>query len=103
MIETTHKIVELLEKQQNLKISLIPDLLEIPKRRIYDILAVMEGLNIIYRAKGNAYWITQEQGKHESKAIIIKTRGWFTQVQNKGRELYLESTEPNYEVTEITP
>ncbi len=86
--------------------------LEVPKRRVYDVVAILKAAGLITTTRDKngtrLYWqggITEEKplsgNRIRSNKIRVSTTGFITSVSNRGTEVIIESTSPSMSIEGI--
>ena len=84
-------------------------MLQIPKRRVYDVKAIMKAANLITTSRDKygtrIFWNHPAEDSYSSdinqifsKRIKVKTSGIITNVSNKGTEVIIEGNTANMSV-----
>ena len=83
--------------------------LEVPKRRVYDVVAILKAAELISTTRDKygtrLYWQgPSSEGKPisdnriRSNKIRVSTTGFITSVSNRGTEVIIESTSPSMSI-----
>ena len=83
--------------------------LNVPKRRVYDVKAIMKAANLITTTRDRdgtkIFWnvsiessSSTEISRIRSNKIKITTTGFITNVSNRGNEVIIESTSPSMSI-----
>jgi len=75
----------------------LADAIGCSKRRIIDIIHIFMSLGIIQK-RNNSYKMIEGNKFFKTLKMNITTSGKFIKVQNKGREVYIESTSPDMKI-----
>lgn len=86
-------------------------ILHIPKRRVYDVLAILKAADLVStkrKKQGTTlFWqgdnnsIVSNENRIRSNKIKVTTTGFITSVSNKGTEVIIESTSPSMTIEPI--
>ena len=87
-------------------------MLKVPKRRIYDVVAILKAADLIKTTRSKSgttlFWMndsknksTNENNRIKSNKIKVSTTGYITSVSNRGTEVIIESTSPSMTIEGI--
>ena len=88
----------------------LADQVNVPKRRIYDVIAILKAANLIETTRDKmgtkVRWVAMRETSNKTwnfktNRLKIKTSGRFTSVVNKGTEVIIESTETYITIEDI--
>lgn len=100
--EAVEKIVNTIESVPSLHIDDLVSLSGIQKRRLYDILPILEVLGYITRDKGHITKVepVESNGKYDSQSLVINANGAITSVRQLGPQgIRIEQTALGFEVS----
>ncbi|XP_078155075.1 transcription factor E2FA-like isoform X2 [Carex rostrata] len=90
LVRATKKFLELFDKapDSSLDLNKAAETLEVPKRRLYDITGVLEGIGLIEKKHKNAIcWKIQEEPNSELNALVARLKASIEDFISKEHEL----------------
>ncbi|MCY3410036.1 MAG: hypothetical protein INQ03_00225 [Candidatus Heimdallarchaeota archaeon] len=111
--EIARKSIDIIKEKgsDGVTTSYLAEVLQVPKRRVYDVKAIMKAAGLIntHRDRNGTrlYWnqINDSDSKQVSKIrsnkIKITTTGLITNISNRGTEVIIEGTSPSMTIETI--
>ncbi len=112
--EIARKSIDIIKEHgsEGVTTSYLADILSVPKRRVYDVKAIMKAAGLIntHRDRNGTrlFWNqindsseTKQVSKFKSKKIKITTTGLITNISNRGTEVIIEGTLPSMTIESI--
>ncbi len=101
------KSIEIIKNsgENGISTSELANMLQVPKRRVYDVKAIMKAAGLINTSRDKngtkMFWnnmvenATSEVSRIRSNKVKIITTGFITNVSNRGTEVIIEGTSPS--------
>ena len=109
--EIAEQVISILQElKEDIRTDDLADKVEVPKRRIYDVIAILKAANLIETTRDKmgtkVSWVAMRETSSKTwnfttNRLKIKTSGRFTSVVNKGTEVVIESTETYITIEDI--
>ena len=105
------KAIEMLQFRgsQGISNTLLADQLNVPKRRVYDVIAILRAANLVSTSRNKfgitIFWegselcgLISKKSRIQSNTIRVSTSGTIVAVSNKGTEVIIEASCPSMDV-----
>ena len=112
--EIARKSIDIIKErgEEGVSTSELAARLQVPKRRVYDVKAIMKAAGLINTSRDKhgtkLYWVhtlekstDKEISRIRSNRIKVTTTGFITSVSNRGTEVIIEGTAPSMTVEKL--